>query len=104
MRTTLAASVVLIFTVPMVQVFINSGGETVGYDKMPLVLTGSVALMTESLWPIFAPFIGGMGAFVTGSNTVSNMMFSLFQFGVGERVGADPIWIVALQAGGLRVI
>jgi len=100
MSTTLAASVALIFTVPMVQVFINSGGGTAGYDKMPLVLAGSIALITESLWPIFAPFIGGMGAFVAGSNTVSNMMFSLFQFGVGERIGADPIWIVALQAVG----
>jgi lactate permease len=28
------------------------------------------------------------------------MMFSLFQFGVGERIGADPTWIVALQAVG----
>ena len=28
------------------------------------------------------------------------MMFSLFQFGVGERISADPTWIVALQAVG----
>ena len=27
-------------------------------------------------------------------------MFSLFQFGVGERIGADPTWVVALQAVG----
>ncbi|NBR40151.1 MAG: L-lactate permease, partial [Alphaproteobacteria bacterium] len=40
------------------------------------------------------------GAFVAGSNTVSNMTFSLFQFGVGERIGVDPTWIVALQAVG----
>ncbi|MFQ5790625.1 MAG: L-lactate permease, partial [Acidobacteriota bacterium] len=48
----------------------------------------------------FSPFIGGLGAFVAGSNTVSNMMFSLFQFGVGERIGVDPSWVVALQAVG----
>jgi len=28
------------------------------------------------------------------------MMFSLFQFGVGERIGVDPTWVVALQAVG----
>ena len=28
------------------------------------------------------------------------MMFSLFQFGVGERIGVDPSWVVALQAVG----
>ena len=41
-----------------------------------------------------------MGAFVAGSNTVSNMIFSSFQFGVGERIGVDPTWVVALQAVG----
>ena len=43
----------------------------------------------------------GLGAFVAGSNTVSNMMFSLFQFNVGTEIGVkDPTWIVALQAVG----
>jgi lactate permease len=27
-------------------------------------------------------------------------MFSLFQFEVGQRIGVDPIWVVALQAVG----
>ena len=59
-----------------------------------------VAALVGGAWPIFAPFIGGIGAAVAGSNTVSNMMFSLFQFGMGERIGVDPTWIVALQAVG----
>ena len=28
------------------------------------------------------------------------MTFSLFQFEVGQQIGADPLWIVALQAVG----
>jgi lactate permease len=67
---------------------------------MPITLANGVASVAGGAWPIFAPFIGGMGAFVAGSNTVSNMMFSLFQFGVGERIGIDPSWVVALQAVG----
>jgi lactate permease len=94
------ASVALVFTVPMVQVFINSGGGTAGFDPMPIALADGVASLAGSAWPVFAPLIGGLGAFVAGSNTVSNMMFSLFQFGVGERIGVDPTWIVALQAVG----
>ena len=90
----------LVFTVPMVQVFINSSGGAAGYEQMPLVLAEGVANLTGSAWPFFSTFIGGLGAFVAGSNTVSNMMFSLFQFGVGERIMADPTWIVALQAVG----
>ena len=84
----------------MVQVFIYSAGGARNYDKMPLVLAEGVAVLSGFLWPLFAPLIGGLGAFVAGSNTISNMMFSLFQFGMGQKIGSDPTWIVALQAVG----
>jgi lactate permease len=100
LKVSASASVALVFTVPMVQVFLNSGGGGAGYDQMPIVLADGVAAIAGGAWPIFAPFIGGIGAAVAGSNTVSNMMFSLFQFGMGERIGVDPTWIVALQAIG----
>ena len=100
LKVSAAASVALIFTVPMVQVFLNTSGGAAGYDQMPIVLADGVASLAGGAWPIFAPFIGGIGAAVAGSNTVSNMMFSLFQFGMGERILADPVWIVALQAVG----
>jgi len=99
-KTMVAASVALVFTVPMVQVFINSGSGAAGFERMPIALAEGVAALAGSAWPVFAPFIGGFGAFVAGSNTVSNMMFSLFQFDVGHRIGVDPLWIVALQAVG----
>ena len=99
-RTIVAASVALIFTVPMVQVFINSGGGLAGYEQMPIALAVGVKELVGTAWPLFATFIGGIGASVAGSNTVSNMMFALFQFEVGQQIGVDPIWIVALQAVG----
>jgi lactate permease len=99
-RTTLKASVALVFTVPMVQVFINSQGGTAEYDKMPIALAEGIAGAVGGAWPFFSTFMGGFGAFVAGSNTVSNMMFSLFQFDVGNRIGVAPDWIVALQAVG----
>lgn len=99
-KTMLSAGSALVFTVPMVQVFLNSDGGASGYQQMPIELAEGVAALAGNAWPFFSTFIGGMGAFVAGSNTVSNMMFSLFQFGVGERIGADPTWIVALQAVG----
>ncbi len=100
LKVSASASVALVFTVPMVQVFLNTGGGAAGYEQMPIVLADGVAGLVGGVWPIFAPFIGGIGAAVAGSNTVSNMMFSLFQFGMGERIGVDPTWIVALQAIG----
>jgi lactate permease len=99
-KVSAAASTALIFTVPMVQVFLNTTGGAAGYDRMPIVLADGVAAVAGGAWPIFATFIGGIGAAVAGSNTVSNMMFSLFQFEMGERIAVDPTWIVALQAVG----
>jgi lactate permease len=99
-KAAMQASTALIFTVPMVQVFINSNGGAAGFDRMPIELADGVAALAGSAWPLFSTFIGGLGAFVAGSNTVSNMMFSSFQFGVGERIGVDPTWVVALQAVG----
>jgi len=97
-RTMLKASVALVFTVPMAQVFINSAGGN--YEAMPEVLANGVANLAGEAWPFFAPYLGGFGAFVAGSNTVSNMTFSLFQFEVAQQIGANPMWIVALQAVG----
>lgn len=99
-RTVRSASIALIFTTPMVQVFITSGGGDAGYAAMPIALAQGVERLTGSAWPLFAPLIGGVGAAVAGSNTISNMMFSLFQYDVGTKIGVDPLWIVALQAVG----
>ena len=99
-RTMIGASVALVFTVPMVQVFINSGGGAADYPRMPLALAEGAQQLVGNAWPLFAPLIGGIGAAVAGSNTVSNMMLSLFQFEVGKGIGVDPTWIVALQAVG----
>jgi lactate permease len=99
-RTIVAASIALVFTVPMVQVFINSGGGSTNLPDMPIALAAGVEALVGGSWPLFAPFVGGIGAAVAGSNTVSNMMFSLFQFHAGQQIGVDPTWIVALQAVG----
>jgi lactate permease len=99
-KTLVAASVALVFTVPMVQVFIHSGGGSAGYNDMPIALAAGVEALAGQFWPLFAPVIGGIGAAVAGSNTISNMMFSRFQFDVALRIHVDPTWIVALQAVG----
>jgi lactate permease len=81
-------------------VFINSDHGAAGFEKMPLALAAGVEQLVGQTWPLVSTFVGGFGAAVAGSNTISNMMFSLFQFEVGQRIGVDPTWIVALQAVG----
>ena len=99
--TMIAAAPALLLAVPMVQVFLNSASDS--YASMPIVLAQGVSSVVGDAWPMFAPLIGAMGAFVAGSNTVSNMMFSLFQFSTAEQIGlgaAGAGTVVALQAIG----
>ncbi|TWU05021.1 L-lactate permease [Stieleria varia] len=95
-----AASIALLFAVPMVQVFIHSDGGASGWESMPKTLATGVSQIVGGAWPAIAPTVGGFGAFVAGSNTISNMMFSLFQFQVALDIGVDPLWIVSMQAVG----
>lgn len=92
----------LLFAVPLVRVFINSGAEfnTAGLDSMPLTLANVAAEFTGLNWPVLAPWIGALGAFAAGTNTVSNLMFSLFQFHTAEGIGVSPETVVASQAVG----
>jgi lactate permease len=98
----LGAAVALLFALPLVRVFINSGTSfnASGLESMPLTLAEGAAAVAGDAWPVFAPWIGALGAFAAGSNTVSNLMFSLFQFSTATEIGASPEWVVATQAVG----
>ncbi|PSL04314.1 L-lactate permease [Cecembia rubra] len=96
----IGAGFVLVFTIPMVRIYINSGISTEGLQGMPIVMAEWVATKVGTIYPLFAPSIGALGAFIAGSNTVSNLMFGLFQFGVAERLSMPTSIMVALQAVG----
>ena len=50
--------------------------------------------------PLLRHRCGALGAFVAGSNTVSDMMFALFQYGVAHDTAASHVIILGLQAFG----
>jgi lactate permease len=105
-RVLLGAGFVLLFTVPMVRVYINSGVNSFAADggaplpSMPIAMASWVAENVGGIWPLVAPSIGALGAFIAGSNTVSNLMFSLFQHGVAMELAISGAMVVALQAVG----
>ncbi len=99
-KTLLGAGFVLVFTVPMVRIYVNSEVNALDLASMPLALADWVAQSVGGIWPLFAPSIGALGAFIAGSNTISNLMFGAFQFGVAQQLGLSTVTIVALQAVG----
>ncbi|MEX5269447.1 L-lactate permease [Kocuria sabuli] len=93
----------LLFAVPLVRVLIQSGPalNDSGLSSMPVTLAEGAAAISGSSWPLIAPWIGALGAFVAGSNTISNLTFSQFQYSTGVQIGVDrPELVVAAQAVG----
>jgi len=99
-KTLVGAGFVLMFTIPMVRILINSGVNTAELSSMPVAMASFVANSFGSVYPIFAPTVGALGAFIAGSNTVSNMMLSQFQFEVANALSISGAILVALQAIG----
>lgn len=99
-RTLLGAGFVLIFTIPMVRILINSGVNLSGLPSMPRAMAELVANSVGHVFPFFAPSVGALGAFIAGSNTVSNLMMAQFQFDTAQLIGVSGAMLVAAQAVG----
>ncbi|OIP17205.1 MAG: lactate permease [Comamonadaceae bacterium CG2_30_59_20] len=99
-RTLLGAGFVLVFTIPMVRILINSGVNVANLPSMPRAMAELVASSVGSVYPFFAASVGALGAFIAGSNTVSNLMMSQFQFDTAHLIGVSGAMLVASQAVG----
>ncbi|MGP9544565.1 L-lactate permease [Psychrobacter sp. AOP7-B1-25] len=99
-KTVLGAGFVLIFTIPMVRIFINSGVNLSDVASMPVASAELFAGTFGNTFPLISATIGALGAFIAGSNTVSNMMFSQFQYEAAMSLRVSPSLIIAAQAVG----
>lgn len=99
-KTLVGAGFVLLFTIPMVRIFINSGINGADLASMPVTTANFAASTVGSAFPALSATVGALGAFIAGSNTVSNMMFSQFQFEVAQTLTISSVVVVALQAVG----
>lgn len=99
-KTLLGAGFVLIFTIPMVRILINSGVNMADLPSMPRAMAEFVAHSVGDVYPFFAASVGALGAFIAGSNTVSNLMMAQFQFDTAHLIGVSSALLIAAQAVG----
>lgn len=55
---------------------------------------------TGVLFPFFAPILGWLGVFITGSDTSSNALFGKLQHATATSIGVDPVVAVAANCSG----
>lgn len=97
MRST---AIALVATLAMVHVFTNSGINTEELISMPQYIAESMAEHLGFMWMFVAPFLGELGAFITGSATVSTLTFSPIQYSVANQLGLDINTVMAAQTMG----
>lgn len=74
--------------------------KILGYSGMTASIAVTLAGLTGIYYPFFAPLIGAIGTFLTGSDTSSNILFGLLQKQTALQLGMDPIWIAASNTSG----
>lgn len=93
----LPAAGALVFALAMVRVLVQSSVNQAGLDSMLLTMSASVSGLAGPAWPFISPFVGTLGSFVSGSNTVSNLLFGGFQYRVAQDLEILPALVLALQ-------
>ena len=71
-----------------------------GDHSMVKIIGRTFAEITGNDWTVFSSFLGAVGAFFSGSNTVSNLTFGSVQLSTAETTGISVALILALQSVG----
>jgi len=91
-KTTVPTTIGITTMVIMALIMSDSG--------MTRLLAIGFALVFSGFYPIISPFIGVLGTFLTGSNTVSNITFGKLQYEIAAAVGNSPVTMAGLQSVG----
>jgi len=91
-RRVMSSSVSILSMVTMAVIMQHSG--------MTDTIARGLASAFGALYPIVAPWIGALGAFMTGSNTNSNVVFGALQQRTAELLGYTVPIILAAQTSG----
>lgn len=97
LKQTSSAIVPLFMGVAMVQLMLNTTHNTLGIPGMLDLMAIFFTNIAGSLYYCVAPVVGILGAFFSGSNTVSNILFSGLQFNAARIVHLNEVIIIAMQ-------
>ena len=65
-----------------------------------VVLANGIAAVLGIVYVVFAPFVGLLGTFMTGSNMSSNILFGGFQLTTAKLLGVNSSIILGAQSAG----
>ena len=94
------AAVALLFGLALVEVMKYKNADGV---SMMVSMANALANLGDSLYVVIAPFIGVLGAFVSGSATVSMTLFVNLQFDTANALDLPAVLMVSMQCVGAAI-
>ena len=91
-RAAIPASLGTLFMIALASLMEHTG--------MTLQIAQGLSQLVGLVYPLFSPLVGMVGAFATGSNTNSNVLFGAMQKGVAQLLAISPIVLLAAQTVG----
>jgi lactate permease len=98
LKTVSLPFIALCVTLVFIQIFVNSASNELA--AMPIVIAESLGGFVGEYWIVFSPFIGVLGSFLSGSATVSNLIFTGIQYDVAVETMTDPARVLSMQSIG----
>jgi lactate permease len=97
------ASIVLIFIIAITQLLLMSEINQADLPSIPQVLGSGFASILGGGFVVFSGFLGALGSFMTGSATVSNLLFAGLQLDAARALEASVASLLALQLIGAGI-
>jgi lactate permease len=79
---------------------IMATAKLMGYSGMISSIALMLVTVTGSFYPLFAPILGSIGTFVTGSGTSASVLFGGMQLETATALNLNPAWITASNTAG----
>ena len=99
-KQVLTIAMALVSGIAMVQIMLGSGLNHSGLDSMITQISTTIVASIGRAFPFIVPPLGVFGAFVSGSCTVSGVMFGPLEFQTSQILGFATASIIALQMAG----
>ena len=90
----------IIFGIALVQVMKFSDINESGLHNMMVIMAEFISNAGASVFVVLSPIIGILGSFISGSNAVSNLLFTNLQFETAQALNLSTVLVVAMQVIG----
>lgn len=94
------AAIAIVSGIALVQVMKFSDLNQSGMSNMMVIMAELLSGAGRTVFIVLSPIIGVLGSFISGSNAVSNLLFTNLQFETAQALSLSTVLVIAMQVIG----